>query len=110
MLTGLLYFILGIFSGGSTTAFYIFSKSSSNYQYFYLILLVFTGLGFIGYTVVACLYVNHQRPNRESEENEETRHVYNITFPKTYYAVHSNNFVRPYIPIGTGTHCEFVCT
>ena len=83
MLTGLLYFILGIFSGGSTTAFYIFSESSSNYQYFYLILLVFTGLGFIGYTVVACLYVNHQRPNRESEENEETRHVYNITFPKT---------------------------
>ena len=83
ILTGLLYFILGIFSGGSTTAFYIFSESSANYEYFYTILLVFTTLGFIEYVLVACLYVNRQRPNMECDETDETRHVYNIVIPET---------------------------
>ena len=77
MLIGLLYFILGLFSGASSIT-YLFSHASSRYFAFYSILLVFTVVWFVKYIIVACLYVNHQRPNRESDENEEIRHVYNI--------------------------------
>ena len=84
MLTGLFYFIFGIFNGGSTTLFYFFIKASSTYSYYYIMLSVFAMLGVIGYTVVACLYENRERPTLENEEGDETRHFYdNIFIPRT---------------------------
>ena len=77
MLTGLLYFIFGIFNGGATTVFYFFIKASSEYSYFYVILLVFAVLGMCGYIIAACLYVNRLRPTQESEEGEERHLFYN---------------------------------
>ena len=81
MLTGLLYFIFGIFSGGSTTTFYFFIKVSDTYMYYYFILLVFAVLGFVSYVIVACLYVNRQRPTQENEEGDDIKHAYNIVIP-----------------------------
>ena len=69
LLTGLLYFSVGIFDGGSSVVFYLFTKASTEFQYYYLILLVFALLGLAGYIIAACLYVNHRRPTTESEES-----------------------------------------
>ena len=85
MLTGLFYFIYGIFNGGSTTLFYFFIKTSSqpSYSYYYVMLSVFAVLGLVAYTIVACLYVNRERPTLENEEGDETRPFYdNIFIPK----------------------------
>ena len=90
MLTGLFYFIYGIFNGGSTTLFYFFIKASSTHSHFYSysnyygMVAVFAVLGLVAYTIVACLYVNRERPTLENEEGDETRHFYDsIYIPET---------------------------
>ena len=86
MLTGLLYFIYGIFNGSSATLFYFFIQASSTYSYYYVMLLVLAVLGLIAYTIAACVYVNRQRPTPEHEDNgEETRLFYdNLVIPKSH--------------------------
>ena len=83
MLTGLYYFIIGLFGAGSTFSFYFFIKSTTPFEYYYLILLVFAVLGFVSYVIVACLYENRQRPTQENEEGDDIQHAYNIVIPKT---------------------------
>ena len=71
MLTGLLYFILSIFSGGSSVLFYLFLEyrgKTANYALYYWILLGVATLGLAVYTMAACVYVNRQRPTSETEE------------------------------------------
>ncbi|CAI8051365.1 Protein NRT1/ PTR FAMILY 3.1 [Geodia barretti] len=85
MLTGLFYFTLGIFSGGSTVLFYLYLRPSSNtwnYANYYWILLAFSVMGLVAYVIAATFYVNRRRPSTESEEVEERRLFYNnISMP-----------------------------
>ena len=83
MLTGLFYFIYSIFTGGSTTLFYFFIDASTAYSYYYIMLLVLAVLGLVAYSIVACLYVNRQRPTSETEDGEEERRLFydNIVIP-----------------------------
>ena len=84
ILTGIGYFIHGIMSGGASAVFFVFVKAGSPlpyaYVYYYIILLVFSVLGFIAYVVVACLYTNHQRPLDEDDETH-VRLLYNTFLP-----------------------------
>ena len=79
MLTGILYFMHGIMSGGASIVFYVFLQLSPlpfAFAYFYIVLLVFSVLGFVAYILVACLYTNHQRPLDREDESYVT-YLYN---------------------------------
>ena len=81
MLTGIFFFIGGIFSAGASIVFFVFVHPNSpllyQFSYFYLIVLLFTVLGFVAYTVVACLYTNHQRPGSVDDDESNVRLLYN---------------------------------
>ena len=81
MLTGICYFMLGIMSRGASVVFFIFVQHSSPlpfaFVYFYIILCVFSVLGFVAYILVACLYTNRQRPVDEDEDDTYITLLYN---------------------------------
>ena len=72
LLTGLFYCVFGIFSGVAVLVFYKFPKSTLNgtstILWFYVIFTVIGSLGFVGYAVVAFMYVNRVRPAGGPEE------------------------------------------
>ena len=84
MLTGLFYFVFGIFNGGSSFLYYAFLRHMYHWKIttYYWVLLGFSLFGLVIYIIAACIYVNRRRPTSETEEAEETRLFYNnISIP-----------------------------
>lgn len=79
LLTGLFYCVFGIFSGVAVLVFYKFPKSTLNgtntILWFYVIFTVIGSLGFVGYAIVAFMYVNRVRPAGGPEEETQGRLV-----------------------------------
>ena len=69
MLTGLFYFNGGLFAAGVSAVFLMSTSSShpSSFILYQLILLVFTGMGFVAYVTLACLYTNRQTHMTDSD-------------------------------------------
>lgn len=89
LLTGLFYFIFGSFNAVGTAVFWIMTKkkphNTSNLSettsnshcsqiktdlWFYYIILMVCGLGFLVYVVVSACYKNRQRPTNDESEKE----------------------------------------
>lgn len=87
MLTGICYFLSGAMSGVASATFYVFVQHQTSvhlvFVYFYIVMFMFAGLGFIVYILVACLYTNRQRPMTIMDEEDETyiRLLYNTVLP-----------------------------
>ena len=79
MLSGLLYFALGIFGGVGSIFFYKYPitvyTTNTIIAWFYFIFVIVGSIGFVMYTVVACLYRNRERPVNDESEGEAVRRI-----------------------------------
>ena len=81
LLTGLFYFMFGIFDGIVSIIFFFFPMNLQpngigvNYTFwFYSSFAVVAVLGLLAYTIVACIYRNRRRP--AADEYDLTRRIY----------------------------------
>lgn len=75
MLSGLLYLALGIFSGIGSVVFYKYPITPYTLAWFYFIFVIIGSVGFVMYSVVACLYRNRERPVNDESEGEAIRRI-----------------------------------
>lgn len=77
LITGLFYFAFGLFNGGGITFVLLYpigdTGGMDTILWFYVIFIVVSVIGFVLYTVVACLYRNRERPTTDDSENEAIR-------------------------------------
>ena len=93
LLTGLFYFIFGIFSGGGTLIFYLCTKNDKSEDVYteiqdvrginmifcyYVLFSVIAALSFVAYAIVAFLYTNRLRLSVEEEEGVNRRHAQRV--------------------------------
>ena len=83
LITGLFYFMFGIFGGIGSIVFYFFPPSESHHHghkrvnytlWFYVIFTAVAILGLLVYALVACLYRNRRRP--AADEDDLVRRIY----------------------------------
>ena len=75
VLTGLFYFVYGVFFGVGTLIFHVFDDSDHDIYIFYTVLAI-SGVGFIVYGLVAYFYRNRQRPTNDESEQDLVHRSY----------------------------------
>ncbi len=82
LLTGLFYFMFGVFGGISNILFYLFPTQEDNpfTLWFYVLLLIFAALGLLVYALVACFYKNRLRPAVDEEDLQNRIFAQNVFF------------------------------
>ena len=85
-MTGLFYFVFGLFSGIGALVFYRIPKEGDVrgidcILLYYIIFTIIAGLGFVAYSIVAFLYKNRERPFSLEEENVSRRRLYTGEVP-----------------------------
>ncbi len=90
LLTGLFYFMFGVFSGISNIIFYFFPFDVNNSHdikqdfvfWYYILLLIVAALGLLVYALVAWFYKNRLRPAVDEEDLTHRIFAHNVFFRK----------------------------
>ncbi len=86
LLTGLFYFMFGVFGGISNTVFYCFpfdhqEEDGVNYiLWFYILLTIVAALGLLVYVIVVWFYRNRRRPAVDEEDLTHRLYAQNVFF------------------------------
>lgn len=85
LITGLFYFIYGVFSSLGSIFYYNYAKSPVRDVWFLLVLLVASMVELVVYVIVARCYQNRQRPARDGSEGEvQRRRIYENVFSRQF--------------------------